>query len=74
MPNSLLSRVWKAHIYDYISDHWPLFALFQLQFGAMSPNGAIKPERASLVDIKLKELVVMITACYVIDLVEWFHK
>jgi len=38
---SLLSRVLKAHTSDFVShssDHRALFTLFQLQFGAMSPN------------------------------------
>ena len=56
------------------------FTLFQLQFGAMSPNEAIKPERvssivalvedlhyASLVDIKLKELSIPDNVLYCTD-------
>jgi len=47
---SLLSRVLKAHTSDFVShssDHRALFTLFQLQFGAMSPNRAIKLECVS---------------------------
>ena len=75
---SLLSRVLKAHTSDFVShssDRRALFTLFQLQFGAMSPNRAIKLEcvssivwdkasvedvhYASLVDMKLKELSIL---------------
>ena len=35
------------HTSDYVSDRRPVFTLFQLQFGAMSPNGTIKPECVS---------------------------
>ena len=47
VSNGLLSRVLKVHTSDFVlkfSNHWPLFALFQLQFGTMSPNEAIKLE------------------------------
>jgi len=68
---NLLSRVLKAHTSDFVShssDHRALFTLFQLQFGAMSPNRAIKLEcvssivwdKASVEDVHYESLVVFV--------------